>query len=148
MAVAAAAALADVLITEFLISNISQKRGARNESGRGGREGRVAANGGAARMTSRDPSGQRQCQPASRPTETRLIPFSFFQPIERGRSSHATNRPIHRESTVWQLFSLKNKMHRSAAAAAAADCFVLFHPSSVPRPPSLQHVRSDFVNER
>ena len=40
MAVAAAAALADVLITEFLISNISQKRGeGGNENGREERRG-------------------------------------------------------------------------------------------------------------
>ena len=44
--------LAEVLITEFLISNISQKRGEGNESGRADRG---LSNGEAERISSRDP---------------------------------------------------------------------------------------------
>ena len=67
--------LADVLITEFLISNISQKRGEGNESGRG--EERASPNGGAEGIPSREPSGQRQCQ-------ARSYPIFIFRSIEEG----------------------------------------------------------------
>ena len=57
--------LADVLITEFLISNISQKRGEGNESGRADRG---LSNGEAERISSRDP-----LRPKAMPSQTQLF---------------------------------------------------------------------------
>ena len=68
--------LADVLITEFLISNISQKRGEGNESGG---EERALPNGCAEGIPSREPPGQRQCQSQ--------ILSDFHFSVDRGRKA-------------------------------------------------------------
>ena len=77
---AAAAALADVLITEFLISNISQKRGeGGNESGREERRGLypMGGEGGMEGMASSPP-------PAKDNAKARSYPIFIFRSIEEG----------------------------------------------------------------